>query len=525
MTRSAAAPALSLVYPSLASTPLPSKGKGLFRASSLPSPKPRTKRPNYLRLKTLIPNPQPLQTPPPPPLQTHEPWVVVLEEEVNAVEHVVQEVDAAEVVEDAPVATVGIDPAADLQVLPREAFGIALRFAALVAVQTMVAVWFLGGVGGEEGNGSGNRKVEEGRVGSAASQVAEFQKILEIRAMAKEARETERRELSEDSGVQGELSKKISSLRKRSPKVILDENGFSVSLPLPSKNVDEEMDGKKLKSKQNTDIKKLNYKRKGGFLKSIRKSENIPKGFGGSGKKQEPGKGSNGGVHQIAEEAAWHHEQANTHASEMAQSMHDIMDDVAVSGQEAVRQVSKGTNSTNDIAETFRKNKKSSKEITRISSLETAKVDKPRRNLHAERIDDRSFVNKDKQNQLNFLNNPWWLKLPYVLGILLRRGSNGRGPEGLYSLEANPSLGEESASYTIVFQDRGDAMNFCFLLESFFEDLGDVSADVVPLTIQELTEVLNLDALKLLVLRKGQIRLYAGLPLTEVETEIRSLLN
>ncbi|KAG6475391.1 hypothetical protein ZIOFF_064610 [Zingiber officinale] len=209
MTRSAAAPALSLVYPSLASSPLPSKAKGLFRASSLPSPKPRTKRPNYLRLKTLIPNPQPLQTPHPPPLQTHEPWVVVLEEEVNAVEHVVQEVDAAEVVEDAPVATVGIDPAADLQ--------------------TMVAVWFLGGVGGEEGNGSGMRKVEEGRLGSAASQVAEFQKILEIRAMAKEARETERRELSEDSGVQGELSKKISSLRKRSPKVILDENEFSVS--------------------------------------------------------------------------------------------------------------------------------------------------------------------------------------------------------------------------------------------------------------------------------------------------------
>lgn len=51
-------------------------------------------------------------------------------------------------------------------------------------------------------------------------------------------------------------------------------------------------------------------------------------------------------------------------------------------------------------------------------------------------------------------------------------------------MEANPSLGEESASYTIVFQDRGDAMNFCFLLESFFVDLGDVNADVVPLTIQ-----------------------------------------
>lgn len=522
MTRSSAAFA-----PSLASTPLlPSKAKGLFRASSLPSPKPRTKRPNYLRLKTLISKPQPLEAPPPPPpLQTHEHCVVVLEEEVNAVGHVVQEVDSAEVVEEATVAMVGIDPAADLRLLPREVFGIALGFAALVAVQTVVAVWFLGGVAGEEGNGSGKLKVEEGRVGSAASEVAEFQKILEIRAMAKEARETERRELSEESGAQGKLSRKISSLRKRSPKVILDENGFSVSLPLFSKNVDEEMDGKKLKSKQNTDIKKLNYKRKGGFLKSIRKSENVPKGFGGSGKKQEPGKGSNGGVHQIAEEAAWHHEQGNTHASEETQSLRDIMDVVALPGQEAVRQVSKGTNFTNDIAETSQKNAKSSKEIMRTSSLETEKVDKPRCNLHAERIEDRSFVDKDKQNQLNFLNNPWWLKLPYVLGILLRRGSNGSGSGGLYSLEANPSLGEESASYTIVFQDRGDAMNFCFLLESFFVDLGDVNADVVPLTIQELTEAVNSDALKLLVVRKGEIRLYAGQPLTQVEAEIRSLLN
>lgn len=43
--------------------------------------------------------------------------------------------------------------------------------------------------------------------------------------------------------------------------------------------------------------------------------------------------------------------------------------------------------------------------------------------------------------------------------------------------------------------------------------------------LQELTEAVNSDALKLLVVRKGQIRLYAGQPLTQVEAEIRSLLN
>lgn len=43
---------------------------------------------------------------------------------------------------------------------------------------------------------------------------------------------------------------------------------------------------------------------------------------------------------------------------------------------------------------------------------------------------------------------------------------------------------EDSASYTIAFQDQGDATNFCYLLETFFEELGDFTADVVPLTMK-----------------------------------------
>lgn len=69
--------------------------------------------------------------------------------------------------------------------------------------------------------------------------------------------------------------------------------------------------------------------------------------------------------------------------------------------------------------------------------------------------------------------------------IFLRRGSDGNGPKGLYSLQMNSSLNDgNSTSYTVAFEDRGDATNFCYLLESFFEELGDVSADIVPLTIQ-----------------------------------------
>ena len=68
--------------------------------------------------------------------------------------------------------------------------------------------------------------------------------------------------------------------------------------------------------------------------------------------------------------------------------------------------------------------------------------------------------------------------------ILLHSGSDCSSPKGLYSLKMDsPSDDGDSAFYTIVFQDQGDATNFCYLLETFFGELDDFTADVVPLTI------------------------------------------
>lgn len=60
------------------------------------------------------------------------------------------------------------------------------------------------------------------------------------------------------------------------------------------------------------------------------------------------------------------------------------------------------------------------------------------------------------------------------------------GGEGLYTLKSSPST-EDEISYTVAFEDRADANNFCYLLESFFEGLGDFKADVVPLTVKVCT--------------------------------------
>lgn len=67
----------------------------------------------------------------------------------------------------------------------------------------------------------------------------------------------------------------------------------------------------------------------------------------------------------------------------------------------------------------------------------------------------------------------------------MHRGSDPKGTGGLYNLKLDTGTHKQNeSSYTIAFEDRCDANNFCFLLESFFEDLGDVRADIVPLSVK-----------------------------------------
>ena len=73
--------------------------------------------------------------------------------------------------------------------------------------------------------------------------------------------------------------------------------------------------------------------------------------------------------------------------------------------------------------------------------------------------------------QLNYLFVMMLIIITKV--ILMQRGSDPDGPAGLFTV---------GSSYAVAFADRGDATNFCFLLVSFFEDLGDVSVDIVTMS-------------------------------------------
>ncbi|KHN03357.1 hypothetical protein glysoja_004383 [Glycine soja] len=138
-----------------------------------------------------------------------------------------------------------------------------------------------------------------------------------------------------------------------------------------------------------------------------------------------------------------------------------------------------------------------------------------------------SQANRVKVKQANTKTDVWWLNLHYVFVILMQRDSE-EGLEGLYyGLKFTSKEQEQSDddSYTVAFEDHADANNFCFLLKSFFEDLGSFSAYAVPMPIQELNEEIISRAKKVVVVKKRQLQLYAGQPLADVEMHLRSIIE
>ncbi|XP_044500077.1 uncharacterized protein LOC123221321 [Mangifera indica] len=134
--------------------------------------------------------------------------------------------------------------------------------------------------------------------------------------------------------------------------------------------------------------------------------------------------------------------------------------------------------------------------------------------------------NGSSGDQSDIKSDLWWLKLPYALAILMQRGLDNDGPGGLFTLRISSQGQQQSEiSYIIAFEDHVDANNFCCLLESFFEDLGDFSADIVPLSVKELHEEVKSGMKNVIVLKKRQLKLYAGQPFDDVEKALFSLIE
>ncbi|XP_030975918.1 uncharacterized protein LOC115995477 [Quercus lobata] len=402
----------------------------------------------------------------------------------------------------------------------------------LFVFQTICSVWILGKANSDsvkDGNldsSDNNRKKNSSsnkeKVLFGSDSELEM-KIEEIRAMAREARRSEKNagkeggeddEFGEESliskrriGIEKEIGAKLSKLQKR-----LNSN-------LANKVEDKVKRG-------NSDSKDANgtlmFKKKLKFKSPPMKVRNGSKGFGGTKDRiRNVDNGKKSGSKSVEGDRRKLRGQESLSDLGNAQQRNGRVVQKTDSERSSVEVV----NSEQSVKfETQHSHKFTNGNEGTASTSDNHAVFSINGNSKHREVGDEPLANKFIEKQPNTESDFWWLRLPHVLAILMRRGSDHEGQGGLYTLKISPEAQEQRDCYTVAFEDRVDASNFCFLLESFFEDLGDFSSDVVPLPVKELHEAVS-DGMKVIVVKKRQLQLYAGQPFADVETALHSLVE
>ncbi|PON88326.1 ABC subfamily C protein [Trema orientale] len=378
------------------------------------------------------------------------------------------------------------------------------------------------------------------------------EKIDEIRAMAKQARKVEKNGYLKDSGSKnGGFDKNLNSrnrigiekeIKTRLLKLQKSLNSDKEKLPVSyvsylsnaGKKVGDEVT--KAGSDERKGNENLMFKKKLMFRSPSTEPSKSPKGFGDSGK-YEVSKGKKSGFSEkIVENGSVRNDdmELSEKEEEEFQGERDLT-------QNDWNKLDKGTRRGDGGKEMSQRRKprngvfweskvvRPSVEVAKSRDLgtESGHLSLSRNGSSRPKVAEKKPAsNKVPDRQSDSETDMWWLELPYVLVVLMHRGSDPEGPGGLYTL--NPSTESQKqtdSSYTVAFEDRGDANNFCFLLESFFEDLGDVRADIVPLSIKELQAAVNSNSLKVIVVKKRQLQLYAGQPFADVEMALHSMVK
>ncbi|XP_021290319.1 uncharacterized protein LOC110421150 isoform X1 [Herrania umbratica] len=484
----------------------------LFSPLSTPVPSKPTKRKNYLRPKILktITKPFPSSTPTIPitPVESapeNKPVdVVVFEPPSDEIPIKVLEetyrVEEFQVSETSGVAGENSGNFGKISAYSVLKFG--FYFVGIFVFQTLVAVWVMGTGNSQDKvnifqrNKSGNGKfLNNGKVESSSRNMFYWddseleEKVKEIRAMAREARKIEEKETKNDDeegdmtdeslnskariGFEKEIGARLNKLEKKLNSKRENFPGSYVNI------LDKLKDGEDAKDMD----KKLFIKKKFKFRAPEKNSRSDVKGFAGlkdgSATRNKNGMATSGSATK--------------------------------EGEDGKRVVSQNLDFLPSDGE----------DIEKIEEEELGAVHNNMREIY-----NKPPANKVKDNQSSIKTDPWWLNLPYVLAVLMRRGVDHEGPGGLFTLRISSEGQEQSeTSCTVAFEDHSDANNFCYLLECFFEDLGDFSAEVVPMSVKELYQAIKSHAKKVIVVRKGQLKLYAGQPFAEVEMALHSLIK
>lgn len=411
-------------------------------------------------------------------------------------------------------------------------------------------------------------------------------KIAEIRMMAREARESEGNNAKtigvesdiddgeDDGDVNGnptprgiekevyerlfKLQKRLNSVQKKSPGS-LSKSGLNsvqkkspVSLSKSGKvedNVNKEKDSLSAKEMDSNLIFKRNHK----FRNQLTKPRNDVKGFQGledNGNVSKKKKSNSEPLDSMVRSGSTRNSELNSFDSvQQIDLPNDNLKEIksgSLQKDDTRELISKESKSSQDADEKMEKTEmrkdtdvektKANTGVVQETSNERPSIEVTKSTKSSElktlssqgkKVGSKPVTDKAKGKQSDYKKDLWWLNLPYVLAILLRRGYDGAG--GLYTLKSTSSSNTQdqsaSSSYIVAFEDRSEANNFCNLLEICFEDLGDFSADIVPLSNKDLREGVESNSMKLIVVKKGQLKLYAGQPLADVEMALRALIE
>ncbi|KAJ4834068.1 hypothetical protein Tsubulata_016266 [Turnera subulata] len=465
----------------------------LVSSTSTPFPPKPTHRKNHLRAKILKTLAKPFPTTPLPQIETPIPTSpqpeyndTVSEPPFNEIPTVEEAVDTEEL---RLSETIGEQGGSVGKFSAK--FGLQFAFYSFGAL-VVCAFLFTGGSSSDEEKGRnvitlrGKEKVFMDKDGNLVyfdeSQMEE--RINEIRAMAREVRESEKQgldeEVDEESDIEKEigarlikLEERLKSKEKKVPGSVVDYFGWfgigddELSKSAPSSKVDNGNPSMDMSSSSS--------------LEESRDSGGVDM------------RDANGGGN------------------------------LKTMGSGSVHETSQGTSSIDAKQPHESRNMETdNSQLLGIKNKATVKVDKPTSvssdgsSVHEKR----SPVNKvgDRNSMQTDL---WWLKLRYVLAILMRGDAEDGG---FYSLRISEAGCLEDASYTVAFEDRGDANSFCCLLDSFLEDVYGFSANIVPLSVKDLHDEVKSHSKKVLVVKKRQLKLYTGQPFEEVEMALRSLI-
>ncbi|KAJ6688946.1 hypothetical protein OIU85_005372 [Salix viminalis] len=516
--------------------------KPLLSSTSFPSK--RIKRKNHLRPKILKTLTKPFPTAPLPQIETtplHNDTVydTPLKEILSSEELEVDKVEEFNVSETVSSAGEYSDSVGKLSV--KSVLKYSAYFLGVLLFQTICAVWLFGNADSEGKERNFNEKwnvlsdVNGNEVYVSESELEE--KISEIKVMAREARERERRELIEgDKGseLEKEIGARLVKLEKRlNSKSEKLQDSFTEYLGL----FGDFRDGSDSKEENTT----LTFKKKFRFKSPSMDARSTPKCF--SGLKDDSGVSKSGtdlnGLSRKTDVRSLKKDTGRKDGNVQLNSVKNKGNKVEKKGVNLRKEM--GSGSVHEIREGRPSSEDpeagKSRDLETLNS-ESSTKENQETSIKAERPAATSSRNGsrdpgkrplaykfgDKQSDVQ--KDLWWSNLPYVLAILMRRGSEHEESGGLYALRV-PSQADKHGdfSYTIAFEDRGNADNFCYLLESFFEDLGDFSADIVPLQVKELHDAVKLHSKKVIVVKKGQLKLYAGQPFSEVEMALYSLFE